>query len=164
MRCSDVGEAELWGEKYRNYLCSGTTSFFRKLVLFVLHSKSISFSNGILVVDFHTIDPYIYEEKVLTYRKLAKLLKRAKSDGTKAVRYVFSLGPLVQALTPEPEVFRRVFKVEEAGMLSWVVLGRQAVKYVDSVIAAFGMEKAAQTLVYFFDCVTKKYLEEFKRR
>jgi len=164
MRCSDVGEIELWGEKYRNYLCSGTTSFFRKLMLFALHSESASFSNGILIIDFHTIEPYIYEEKALTFRKLAELLKRAKSDSTKVVRYVFSLGPLVQVLTPESEVFRKVFKVQETGMLSWVVLGRQAVKYVDSVIAAFGMEKAAQTLVYFFDCVTKKYLEEFERK
>ncbi len=164
MRCSNIGETELWGEKYRNYLCSGTTSFFRKLTLFVLHSEYMAYKNGILVADLHTIEPYVFEEERITYKKLVELLKKAKSDDTKVVRYAFSLGPLVQVLTPEPEVFRKVFRVEEAGMLSWVVMGRQAVKYVDSVIAAFGIEKAAQTLMYFFDCVSKKYLEEFQQR
>ena len=164
MRCSNVGEIELWGGRYRNYLCNGTTSFFRRLILFVLYSEFMAYKNGILVVDLHSIEPYVSEEKHITYKKLVKLLKKAKSDGTKVVRYAFSLGPLVQVLTSEPEVFRRVFKVEEDGMLSWVAMGRQAVKYVDSVIAAFGIEKAAQTLMYFFDCVTKKYLEEFQQR
>lgn len=164
MRCSNIGEAELWGGRYRNYLCSGTTSFFRRLVLLVQHSESMDYKNGVLVVDFHSIELYVFEEGHITYKKFAELLKKAKTSGTKVVRYAFSLGPLVQVLTPEPEVFRKAFRVKEAGMLSWVVMGRQAVKYVDSVIAAFGMEKAAQTLMYFFDCVTKKYLEEFQKR
>lgn len=164
MKCSDVGEIELWDVKYRNFICSGNTSFFRRLVLFIIHSEYINYNNGVLIVDLHTIEPYIYEESHITFRKVAEMLRRAKEEGTKVVRYVFALGPLVQVLTPEPDVFRRVFKVEEAGMLSWVALGKQAVKYVDSVIAAFGMEKAAQTLVYFFECVTKKYLEEFERK
>lgn len=164
MRCSNIGETELWGDRYRNYLCSGTTSFFRRLILLVQHSESMDYKNGVLVVDFHTIEPYVSEEKRITYKKLIELLKKAKSDGTKVVRYAFSLGPLVQVLTPELDVFRKVFRVEEVGMQSWLIMGRQAVKYVDSVIAAFGIEKAAQTLMYFFDCVTKKYLEEFQQK
>jgi hypothetical protein len=124
----------------------------------------MDYKNGVLVVDFHTIEPYVSEEKRITYKKLIELLKKAKSDGTKVVRYAFSLGPLVQVLTPELDVFRKVFRVEEVGMQSWLIMGRQAVKYVDSVIAAFGIEKAAQTLMYFFDCVTKKYLEEFQQK
>jgi hypothetical protein len=163
MRCSDVGEVELWGEKYRNYICNGTTPFFRKLILLTLYAKSVDYVNGMVIIDFHTIEPYTYEESRLRYKKLAELLKKARSAKTKVVRYVFSLGPLVQVLTPESDVFKKMFWVEEAGMLSWVVMGKQAVKYVDSVIAAFGIEKAAQTLIYFFECVTKKYLEEFER-
>jgi hypothetical protein len=164
MKCSDIGEVELWGGKYRNYLCSGTTSFFRKLVLFVLHSEYVDYKNGVLIIDFHTIEPYIYDEKTITYKKLNEMLKRAKSDRTEVVRYAFFLSPLIQVLTPESDVFRKVFRVEETGMLSWIVMGKQAVKYVDSIIAAFGLEKAAQTLTYFFECVTKKYLEEFERK
>jgi hypothetical protein len=164
MKCSNIGEAELWGEKYRSYICRGTTPFFRRLVLLAFYAKSVDYTNGIAVIDFHTIEPYAHEESKLRFKKLAELLKKARSAKTKVVRYVFSLGPLVHVLTPEPEVFEKMFWVEEAGMLSWVLLGRQAVRYVDGVIAAFGIERAAQTLTYFFDCVTKKYLEEFERR
>jgi hypothetical protein len=117
-----------------------------------------------LIVDFHSIQPYLYEEKDLTYKKLLELLRRAKSEGTKVVRYVFSFGPLIQVLTTEPEVFEQVFRVRRIRTLAWITLGKQAVKYVDSVIGLFGIHKAPQTLLYFVECVVKKYLEESQQK
>ena len=164
MDCSDLGTVKLSGAEYRNYICDGTTSFFRRLVLLTLHSDFISYEKGILIIDFNTIEPYISEEKHITAKKLAELLRKAKSEQTGTVRYMFSFGPLVQVLTPEPKAFKRMFNARTSRKLSWIRLGNQAIKYVDSVVMAFGMDKAAQTLTYFFDCVTRRYMEEFERR
>jgi hypothetical protein len=164
MECSDLGAIKLSGVDYRNYLCDGTTPFFRRLVLLALHSDFISYEKGILIIDFNTVEPYISEEKHITIKQLAELLRKAKSEQTGTVRYMFSFGPLVQVLTPEPEVFKKVFGAKTSKRLSWIRLGNQAIKYVDSIVMAFGMEKAAQTLTYFFDCVTKRYMEEFEKR
>jgi len=163
MDCSDLGAVKLGGAEYRNYICDGTTSFFRKLVLLTLYSN-VSYEKGILVIDFNTIEPYISEEKHITAKKLAELLRKAKSEQTETVRYMFSFGPLVQVLTPEPEAFKKMFGAKTSKKLSWIRLGNQAIKYVDSVIMAFGMDKAAQTLTYFFECVTRRYMEEFEKK
>ena len=164
MDCSDLGAVKLSGAEYRNYICDGTTSFFRRLVLLVLHSEFISYEKGILIIDFNTIEPYISEEKRVTIKGLVDLLRRAKSEQTGTVRYMFSFGPLTQVLTPEPKAFKKMFNARTSRKLSWIRLGNQAIKYVDSVVMAFGMDKAAQTLTYFFDCVTRRYMEEFERR
>jgi len=164
MDCSDLGAIKLNGMEYRNYICDGTTSFFRRLILLSLYSEFISYEKGILIVEFNTIEPYISKEKRITIKKLIELLRRAKSEQTGAVRYMFSFGPLVQALTPEPEAFKKMFNAKTSKKLSWIRLGNQAIKYVDSVVMAFGMDKAAQTLTYFFDCVTRRYMEEFEKK
>jgi len=164
MKCTSIGDIEVEGVKYRNYICNGTTSFFLRLTLITQHAESVRYWYGLLIVDFHSIGPYLHTEERLTFKKLRELLKKAKSEGTEVVRYMFSFGPTVHILTPEPEVFRQIFRVTEAGVISWVVLGKQAVRYLDGVIAMFGIHKAPQTLMYFVECVTKKYLEEAQRK
>ncbi len=164
MKCADFGEFEFLGGKYRNYLCHGTTSFFLRLTLIVRYAKLVNYWQGILTVDFHSIWLYLHDEERLTFKRLTELLRKAREENTEIVRYIFSLGPFVQVLTPEPEVFRRIFRVTEAGAMSWVVLGKQAVRYVDGVISMFGLHRAPQTLMYFIECVTKKYLEEIQSK
>ena len=164
MRCTNIGDIEVEGVKYRNYICNGTTSFFLRLTLIVQHAESVRYWYGMLIVDFHSIGPYLYTEERLTFKKLRELLKKAKTEGTEVVRYMFSFGPTVHVLTPEPEVFRQIFQVVETGIISWVVLGKQAVRYLDGIIAMFGIHKTPQTLMYFVECVTKKYLEEVRRK
>jgi hypothetical protein len=164
MKCTSIGDIEVEGVKYRNYICNGTTSFFLRLTLIVQHAESVRYWYGMLIVDFHSILPYLYTEEHLTFKKLRELLKKAKTEGTEVVRYMFSFGPTVHVLTPEPEVFRQIFRVVETAVLSWITLGRQAIQYLDGIVAMFGIHKTPQTLMYFVECVTKKYLEEAQRK
>ena len=187
MRCAKLGSVKLDDVDQYEYVCDWDTDFFRRLLIVLNHADDFYVFKGMLILTRPSLSGYVQEmlkpeeEKEeeyirlrryrrkrrsrteVAYEALEKYLKRAAEEGAERIREYFTFGPVLQALTPEPEAFEAAYNVQIISKMSWIKLGEQAVKYVDSLVAMFGLEKAAYTMNYVLNCVTKLHIEEMRK-
>jgi len=187
VKCAKLGSIKLDNVEHYEYICDWDTDFFGRLLIVLDYADDFYVFKGMLTLTRPSLSKYIpemlkpeeeEEEKYIrlrryqkrrrlkaevTYETLEKFLKKAVEEEAERIREHFTFGPVLQALTPEPEAFEAVYNVQITSRISWIKLGEQAVKYIDSLVAMFGLDKAAYTMNYVLNCVTKLHIEEMKK-
>jgi hypothetical protein len=155
VRCYRLPPARIGTADYTPYLCTPDTRFWRTLARLAVVSR-VTARAGLLWLERPMLYPVL--DRVLGARTLRQWLetwREIKKYGLPPVREAYSLGSAVQALTPEPEAFEKLFGVQVAGAPPLTDMARHVIRLLDGLVGAMGPEGAYKALYAAVYCAMK---------
>jgi len=155
MNCYKLPPIRIEGTEYTPYLCTPTTKFWRMLSRLVLVSRVMARAS---LLWFERPMLYPVLDKVLeakTTRRWVKTWGEIKKYGLPPVREAYSLGSVVQVLTPEPEVFEKLFGVQPAPVPPLMTMAKYITKLLDAMLGAMGPEGAHKMMYRTLRCAMR---------
>jgi len=155
VRCYRLPPVKVGGTEYTPYLCTPTTRFWRVLSRLVLVSKVMARAS-LLWLERPMLYPVL--DRILearTARQWVEAWSEIRKYGLPPVREAYSLGNVVQVLTPEPEVFEKLFGVQPAPVPPLATMARHVTKLLDGVLGALGPEGAHKMMYAVLRCALR---------
>jgi hypothetical protein len=158
VRCYRLPPVKVEGTEYTPYLCTPDTKFWRTLSRLVIASR-VTARASLLWIERPMLWPVLDEVlRAKTLRQWLKTWREIKKYGLPAVREAYALGNVIQALTPEPEAFEKLFSVEIAGPPALTTMARHVANLLDGVLGALGAEGAYRVMYAALQCAMRLVL------
>jgi hypothetical protein len=155
VRCYRLPPARIGTADYTPYLCTPDTQFWRTLSRLAVVSR-VTARAGLLWLERPMLYPVL--DRVLgakTLRQWLEAWREIRRYGLPPVREAYSLGSAVQALTPEPEAFEKLFDVKIAEPPALMTMAKHVAKLLDAMLGATGPEGAYRMMYRTLQCAMR---------